>query len=108
MRIYISLPITGMDFDKVCRCVNLAKDAIRKKGHEPVSPIDQDTTQDYATLMGNDIREILCCDAALFLDGWRKSRGCCLEHAAARIYEKGVIYGIEGIPENPALWHVLD
>lgn len=108
MRIYISLPITGRGFDEVCQCVNLAKDAIRKKGNEPVSPIDQDTTKDYATLMGNDIRELLRCDAVLFLDGWKESRGCLLEHAAARIYEKGAIYGIKGIPDNPALWNVLD
>lgn len=39
MKVYISIPITGRDFDEVCRFVNLAKDAILKKGHEPVSPI---------------------------------------------------------------------
>lgn len=92
MKIYISLPITGQDIEAVEARIIFAKAVIRKKGHEPVSPLDQDTTQDYSVLMGNDIQKLLQCDAVLFLDGWENSRGCRLENAAAKIYNKQIFY----------------
>lgn len=107
MKIYISLPITGKDMASVEASIERAKEAITEKGHTPVSPIDQDTTQDYATLMGNDIKELLQCDAVVFLDGWKESKGCRLENAAAKIYGKECFYGIDKIPTNNALWNIL-
>lgn len=107
MKIYISLPITGQGIEAVEASVIFAKAVIKKKGHEPVSPLDQDTTQDYATLMGNDIRELLQCDAVLFLDGWKESKGCRLENTAATIYGKERFYSLDKIPETTVLWHQL-
>lgn len=88
-------------------CRKFQKAVIGKKGHKPVSPLDQDTTQDYATLMGNDIRELLQCDAVLFLDGWKESKGCRLENTAATIYGKERFYSLDKIPEAVELWHQL-
>lgn len=107
MKIYISLPIIGQDIEAVEASIIFAKAVIGKKGHEPVSPLDQDTTQDYATLMGNDIRELLQCDAVLFLDGWKESKGCRLENTAATIYGKERFYSLDKIPEAIELWHQL-
>lgn len=103
MKIYISLPISGHDIETVESRVLFAKSIIEKKGHEPVSPLDQDTSQDYPTLMGNDIRKLLQCDGVLFLSGWEKSKGCRLENTAATIYDKERFYGLEKLPENHQL-----
>lgn len=100
MRIYISLPITGQDMAEVMARVETAKAEIKEKGHTPVSPLDQDNTQDYATLMGNDLRMLLKSDAAVFLQGWGKSRGCKLEHSAATIYGLEIFYKLDRITEN--------
>lgn len=103
MKIYISLPITGKDIEEVEASIIFAKAIIEKKGHTPVSPLDQDTTQDYATLMGNDIRALLLCDSVVFLDGWEESKGCRLEYFAATIYEKKRFLKIDDIPESTEL-----
>lgn len=94
MKVYISLPITGHDIEEVeARCI-FAKAVLEKKGHTPVSPLDVSDNPDasYAEHMGRDISALLECDAVVFLDGWEASRGCRLEHAAAEIYGKRIIY----------------
>ena len=94
MKVYISLPITGHDIEEVeARCI-FAKAVLEKKGHAPVSPLDVSDNPDasYAEHMGRDISALLCCDAVVFLEGWEASRGCRLEHAAAEIYGKRIIY----------------
>ena len=94
MKVYISLPITGHDIEEVeARCI-FAKAVLKKKGHTPVSPLDVSDNPDasYAEHMGRDISALLECDAVVFLDGWRESKGCTLEHAAAKIYNKLITY----------------
>lgn len=95
MRIYISLPITGRDIDDVGEEAARAEEAIRRAGHTPVSPLalEHRDPEDYPAVMGTDITALLCCDAVMFLPGWKDSRGCRLEHAAARIYGKHIWYG---------------
>lgn len=94
MKVYISLPITGHDIEEVeANCI-YASGVIQAKGHTPVSPLDVSPDPDatYAEHMGDDIEALLCCDAVVFLDGWRESKGCRLEHAAAKIYNKLITY----------------
>ena len=94
MKVYISLPITGHDIEEVeARCI-FAKSVLKKKGHTPVSPLDVSDNPDasYAEHMGRDISALLECDAVVFLDGWQESKGCALEHAAAKIYNKLITY----------------
>lgn len=91
MKIYISLPITGHDIKKVEEMCNAAKEKIKSKGHEPVSPLDLcngDYSKPYSYYIGVDMQAILECDAVLFLDGYKNSKGCTLELAAAQIYGK--------------------
>ena len=45
-----------------------------------------DPNATYSEHMGKDIAALLDCDAAVFLDGWRDSKGCMLELFACRIY----------------------
>lgn len=93
MKVYISLPITGHDIEKVkARCEHAAG-ILRAKGFIPVSPFDISPNADasYSEHMGNDIRALLDCDGVMFLDGWENSKGCRLERAAAKIYKKDII-----------------
>lgn len=101
MKIYISLPITGQDMEAVEACCDYAKEVIGKKGHTPVSPLElgHRDPEDYNAVVGTDITALLCCDAVLFFDGWRASKGCRLEHSAARIYGKEMYYTFDSIPQ---------
>ena len=94
MKVYICLPITGHDIEEVeARCI-FAKAVLKRKGHTPVSPLDIDHSDPdfYEAVIGTDITALLCCDAVVFLEGWRESKGCTLEHAAAKIYNKLITY----------------
>ena len=94
MKVYISLPITGHDIEEVeARCI-FAKAVLERKGHTPVSPLDigHSDPDFYEAVIGTDITALLCCDAVVFLEGWRESKGCRLEHAAAKIYNKLITY----------------
>ena len=94
MKIYISLPITGHDIEEVEARLVFVSAVLKKKGHTPVSPLELDhrDPEDYEAVIGTDITALLCCDAVLFLDGWETSKGCRLEHAAAEIYGKRIMY----------------
>lgn len=94
MKVYISLPITGHDIEEVEARLIFAKAVLEKKGHTPVSPLDVSDNPDasYAEHMGRDIAALLECDAVVFLEGWQESKGCTLEHAAAKIYNKLITY----------------
>lgn len=100
MKIYISLPITGHDIEEVEASCIYASGVIQAKGHTPVSPLDisPDPDATYSEHMGNDIEALLNCDAVLFMENWRASKGCRLENAAAEIYDKQVFYSLDRIP----------
>ena len=102
MKIYISLPITGHDIEEVEASCIYASGVIQAKGHTPVSPLDisPDPDADYAEHMGNDIEALLNCDAVIFMENWRTSKGCRLENAAAEIYDKQVFYSLDRIPNT--------
>lgn len=67
-----------------------------------MSPLDisPDPDATYSEHMGNDIEALLNCDAVLFMENWRTSKGCRLENAAAEIYDKQVFYSLDRIPNT--------
>lgn len=75
------------------RCEDAAR-KIREAGHTPVSPLEvsPDTDAPYEEHIANDIKALFECDAAVFLDGYSESKGCTLEMACARIYNKEVLF----------------
>lgn len=102
MKIYISLPITDHDIEEVEASWIYASGVIQAKGHTPVSPLDLDhrDPEFYEAVIGTDITALLLCDAVLFMDGWKSSRGCRLEYAAAEIYGKQVFCSLDRIPHT--------
>ncbi len=103
-KIYISLPI-AIDEDTVAERYEEAvkyintyfKDQYIIQGPVNINDfteqgIMKEREHDYAWYMGEDIRELLRCDAIFMGKGWHKSLGCRCELATAKIYGKDIIY----------------
>lgn len=85
MKIYISLPISGLDRDKVREKADLIKAKLSKEGHQPVSPFDvfAGKKPSYEDYICYDLRAMLDCDGIIFCRGWEQSCGCNIEHDVA-------------------------
>lgn len=94
MKVYISLPITGIDMRLVRFNAEQARRHILMSQHQPVSPLElnPDPTRPYPEMMGRDIQALLECDAIYFCRGWESSRGCQAEYQVARIYGKILLF----------------
>ncbi len=107
MTIYISIPITGHDIDRQRAMAARIAQAIHALGHETINPFDDIPEADaelserekYAYYMGEDISELLLCDAAYFCEGWRKSKGCTLERVVSMLYDIPAYFSLDAIPE---------
>lgn len=106
MKIYISIPISGKSFYLQYDKATEIAEQIRALGHEPVNPFDTPEPPEglsekarYAYFMGEDIKQLLVCDAIFLCDGWSHSNGCRVEWEAA--YRNGLhsYQRIEDIPK---------
>ena len=93
MKVYVSLPISGLPLDEVKAKAESIKAELIEQGHEVITPFDvvdepkgNTEKERYAFCMGRDIEELLKCDAVFLADGHEDSKGCELEFMAAVIY----------------------
>lgn len=86
-KLYVSLPITGKKIDEIKKKCDAAK-LMYSEQWDVITPLDIITDQDtpYEECMGECIKVLLKCDAALFLSGWSESKGCNLEFNTCLIY----------------------
>lgn len=93
-RIYISLPITGIDIDLVQARSSVKRKELQLEGYEAITPFDvsSDPGSSYAYHMGKDIQALLESDAVYFCRGWQGSKGCQAEYEVAKIYGKQMIF----------------
>jgi hypothetical protein len=93
-KIYISIPITGKDIDKVMCDAVFAKMKLQSKEVECVCPFDicDEKNKPYSYYMGKDIEVLLECEAIYLCQGWQNSKGCMTEFEVARIYGKEIIF----------------
>lgn len=93
MKVYISLPISGLNIDRCKERANEVKRMVERKGHEATTPFDvcPEPDKPYSYCMGCDIEALLECDAILRCSGWSNSKGCSLESECARIYRKKIL-----------------
>lgn len=107
MKIYISIPISGLDLKEVRQKADMIKAKLSREGHTPVSPFDiyagkNPTYEDYIT---SDLRALLDCDAIYLCEGWTMSCGCCIEHDAAlnfhRFHRKNFKFIFETLSDTP-------
>ena len=102
-RIYISIPISGHDLERV---KEKARDIIErllwdvfelKKGRNRPDVITlfdvcPEPDKPYSYYMGKDIEALLECDAIFLCEGWQNSKGCMAEFEVARIYGKKIMF----------------
>lgn len=89
-KIYISIPISGLDEKKVREHADLVKSKLSKEGYRPVSPFEiyAGKKPKYNDHLASDIRALLDCDGAYFCHGWKLSFGCNVEHSIAMQMKK--------------------
>lgn len=92
MKIYISLPISGLNPARCKVRADEVRRMVERKGHEVITPFDvcPEPDKPYSYYMGRDIEALMECDAILRCAGWSNSRGCALESQCARIYNKTI------------------
>lgn len=93
-RIYISLPITGEDIEKVKARAEEVKVRLTNNGMDAITPFDVCDEKDkpYSYYMGRDIEALIDCDMIYMCKGWHKSKGCQAELHVAVVYEKEIIF----------------
>ena len=92
MDVYISIPISGHDPARQREIAEGVKRWFEKMGHRAWTPFDIcPPSAPYPECMGRDIERLLKCDLVVACYGWRDSRGCRLEVAAAEIYGKAIM-----------------
>lgn len=91
-RMYLSLPITGRNIEKVKAYAKKIKEEWVKKGFDVVTPFEivTDDNATYEYCMGKDITVLLKCDGIILCYDWFTSKGCRLECYAAQVYEKKI------------------
>lgn len=90
MKIYISLPITGYEFQERKQYAESVKKRLQQiyPDSEIITPFDvcTDPSLPYEELIGKDIAALLTCDMVYVCKGSDTSRGCRLEYLAALLY----------------------
>ena len=96
MKLYISIPISGRPQYEAKYHADAIKAKLEDHGHECITPFDvcPESGKRYGYYMGKDIEALLAEDieGVVFGNGFQESKGCRLEHAAAQIYGKRIIY----------------
>lgn len=94
-KIFISGPITNVPDYK--ERFNKAEEELRKMGYKSIMnpsvlPSEGFDYEDYMTIT---ITMMRCCDAVVFIDGWRLSTGAQTEHVFAVNKGMKLLYGLE-------------
>lgn len=95
-KIYVSIPITGENYNDQRNHAFIVATNLAQKGYEVITPFDivSDCTTPYDKAMGKCIEKLLQCDVIYMCIGWEKSKGCKAELQTA------LVYGLEVITEN--------
>lgn len=106
MKVYISIPITGLDYEKQKAKAERFAKWLYEIGHEPVNPFQVPApsenlckSEETAYYMGKDITELLNCHAVYMSKGWENSKGCKVEKFTAETYGIPVYFRLDNIPE---------
>jgi hypothetical protein len=96
MKIYISIPITGKNILLQMRKARMWQRIYESEGHTVINPFDvgyrlellhEKSKMDpptHSEYMFHDLMWLSQCNAVLFCEGWRQSRGCTIEYKEAR------------------------
>lgn len=99
MKVYISGKISDLHVDDFTRSFKKAEEELRRRGHEPVNPVELNHDHTYADslptkhekwcyYMDIDMQALIRCEAIYMLNNWQTSRGARVERAIA--FEMGL------------------
>lgn len=97
VKIYISGPISGLEYNDAFFRFAYADGCIRYLGHTPVNPMFNGLTScaPWADHMMRDLELLRECDAIVMLDGWDNSVGCKIEKLFAEKLGLKVFMGLD-------------
>ena len=88
---YLSLPITGRNIERVKEDAEKIKRLFEGKGFTVVTTFDvTEEGMSYNCCMGRDIEALLGCDGIILCHDWFGSRGCRAECSVAQVYGKTI------------------
>lgn len=100
----LSQPMAGKSDQEIVTTREMAVEVLREKGYEIVNTLFTDewygreamesrgVVQIPLCFLAKSIENMSLCHAAYFCKGWEKTRGCKIEHDAARAYGLEIIY----------------
>ena len=103
-KVMISQPMAGLTDEQIVEARNKAIEFLQSKGYEVINTffVDEWCSQEKMKERGveqiplcflaKSLEEMSKCHAVYFCKGWEKTRGCKIEHEAAKAYELDVIY----------------
>jgi len=106
MKAMLSQPMAGLTDEQIAAARDKAIAALEAMGYEVVNTLftdaqyaewteNNDVRNVPVMYLAQSIKNMSLCDAAYFVPGWDKARGCRIEHDVARAYGLAIIYGKE-------------
>ena len=100
MKVFISQPMTGLTNEEILKVRNnvitcLTDGYIFGVINEEIEFIDsfiQDSNEKPLYLLGKALEKLSTADICVFVDGWKESRGCRIEHECCVQYGIAKIY----------------
>ena len=100
MKVFISQPMTGLTNEEILKVRNnvityLTDVYIFGIINEEIEFIDsfiQDSNENPLYLLGKALEKLSTADICVFVDGWKESRGCRIEHECCTQYGISKIY----------------
>lgn len=104
MRAMLSQPMAGKTEEEIREARERAISVLEAKGYEIVNTLFTDEWYSQESMKERGVVQIpMCflakslenmslCHAAFFCKGWERSRGCMIEHAAAKAYGLEILY----------------
>ncbi len=94
-KLYISGQVSGLDLEDVKKRFEDKKKYLQENyDFEVVNPLENGLSVDLPWIkhICHDLEQLHECDSILMLDGWRNSKGACLEKEFATLTKKTIIY----------------
>lgn len=91
-KMYLSLPISGREIERVKEYARKVKAKWVEKGFDVITPFEVCTEPGltYNYCMGKDVEALLGCDGIILCYDWFSSRGCRAECSVAEVYGKTI------------------
>ena len=95
--IYLAGPITGVT--NYWKLFEVAEDELQSKGYVVLNPAVLPVGLSYEQYTQIDLAMLMAADAVLFLPGWPRSRGACMEMQVCQYIQKPYAESITKLEE---------